>query len=81
MANRDEIASAVRPRIGCVQGHCDGFQHAIEVTQDVVIPKPQDAIVVIGKPLVAYGISLIGCVVAAVDLDDKPSLATTKSTM
>jgi hypothetical protein len=64
------IRSTVR-----VQGQCDGLQHAIDVTGDVVIPKPQHAIVVIGKALVAYAVALISCVLAAIDLDDETSLA------
>jgi len=59
-----------------MQGNCNGFQHAIDVAKDVVIPKPQNAISMIGEPLIACCIVLVGCVLSAIDLNDQPLFAT-----
>lgn len=53
----------------------DGFQNPFGIRQHIVVPEPQDPIVVIAQPPIADKVALIGCVLPAIHLDHQPALA------
>jgi hypothetical protein len=53
----------------------DCLQHPVDILEDLIVPKAQDAIVVIAKPLVANGVASAFCVLPAINLNDQALLA------
>jgi hypothetical protein len=56
-AGRGRIALAIRVRGSLSKRGRDGFKHTRHVAENVVVPKSQDAVIVISKPSVANGIA------------------------
>ena len=48
----------------------DRLQNAFNVAQDFVVPKTQNAKMVLGQPSISQDITLVGRVLAAIDLND-----------
>jgi hypothetical protein len=71
------MAIRVRGRL-CVQGAYDCLQHATHVSEHVVVPESQNAIVAIDQPSLADGIARISRMLAAVDLNDQAPFSTYK---
>jgi hypothetical protein len=69
LAGRGRIASAIRVRGSFRKGAGDRFQDARRVSEDVVVPKSQDAIVMIDKPFVANRIVRAVCVLSSIHFD------------
>ena len=78
LAERGRIALAIRVRGIRRKGGLDGFDNARHVSQYVIIPESQNAIVVIGKPFIANFIARIFGMLSTVQLDYKASFATNK---
>jgi hypothetical protein len=62
-------------RVRGQRGH-DGFQNAIYIFKNIVVPEMQHAITVISQPSVAHSIAFVDRMLAAVEFDDQPLLAT-----
>jgi hypothetical protein len=71
LAGRGRIASAIRVRGRLRKGSGDRFENTCHVTQHIVIPKSQDAIVVIDKPFVANRVALVVRVLATINFNDE----------
>jgi hypothetical protein len=56
----------------------DYLPDTFDIFQHLVIPEPQDAIAMLGQPLIAHGVASALGMLAAIDLDDKPFLPTDK---
>jgi hypothetical protein len=63
-----------------VQSLCDNFQNAVDIAHHIVVPKAQHTIAMLGEPAIALDVVGIGSMLAAVDLNDEPPFAATKST-
>ena len=57
-----------------LQSGCDGFQNTGHVLQDLVVPKVQNAIIVINQPCIAQDIVHIVRVLPAIDLNNQSGL-------
>jgi hypothetical protein len=63
-----------------VKGHLSAqsvsnhFQDTFQITHDVIIPEPQNSIIMLAQPLAAHRIALAASVLTAVDFHDQPSL-------
>lgn len=77
-AGRGRIALAIRVRGSFRECGSDGFKHACNVCQHVVVPKSQDSIIVIGKPFVANGIARVVSVLPSIDLNDEATVSADK---
>ena len=74
-AGRGRIALAIRVRGSLRECSRDYFKNAGHITQHIVIPEPQNTVVVIDKPFVANGISRVVGVLAAIQLDNETAFA------
>ncbi len=54
----------------------DYFQHAVHIVHDVVIPEPQNLIVVLVKPSIAHPVLNAVVVLTTVNFDDQSLFAT-----
>ena len=78
LAGRGRITLAIRVRGSLRERGGNGFENSRHVTQDIVIPKSQDAVVVIGKPSISNRITSVVGMLSTVQLDDQPMLAADK---
>jgi len=60
------------------RGRQDCLPNALDVSQYVVVPEPQDTKATLDQPSVADGVASALGVLAAIDLDDKALLSTDK---
>jgi hypothetical protein len=51
------------------------LQHAVDISNHVVVPKAQDAVAMLDQPLIACGVALVGGVLSTIDFNDQPALA------
>jgi hypothetical protein len=58
------------------QGGCDRFEHAVGIRKHVVVPETRDTVTLVDEPTLTYRVALIGRMLAAIDFDDQPQLAT-----
>ena len=70
-AARGRIALAIRVRGRLRKGSDDRFENVRHVAQHIVVPKPQDAIVVVDKPFVANRVAPVVRVLTSVNFDDE----------
>ena len=70
-AGRGRIALAIRVRGSLSKRGRDCFENACHITQHIVVPKSQDAIVVIDKPFVANDVARVIGVLPAIHLNDE----------
>ncbi|SHH64176.1 hypothetical protein SAMN05444169_8520 [Bradyrhizobium erythrophlei] len=77
-AGRGRIALAIRVRGSLRKRGRNRLEDASQILRDIVVPKPQDAIVAIGEPLVANGVALTIGVLFTVDLHNQAAFATDK---
>jgi len=75
-AGRGRVASAIRVRGSLHKGTGDRFKNASQVAQHIVVPEPQDAVVVLSKPFVANRVSLAPRVLSTVHLNHKAAFPT-----
>jgi hypothetical protein len=78
LAGRGRIALAIRVRGSLRERGGNGFENSRHVTQDVIIPKSQDPVIVIGKPFVSNHVTRVVGMLSSVQLDDQPVLAADK---
>jgi len=69
-AGRGRIALAIRVRGSLRERSRDYFKNARHIAQHIVIPEPQNTVVVIDKPFVANGILRVVGALAAIDFND-----------
>ncbi len=77
-AGRGRIALAIRVRGSLRKRGRDCFKNARHIAQPFVVPKSQDAVVVIGKPFVANHISRIIRMLPPVDLNNEATFTANK---
>ena len=77
-AGRGRIALAIRERGSFRELNRNDFKNTRHVAKDVIIPKSQDAIVVVGKPFVANHVARVIGVLATVYLNNETTLAADK---
>src|SRR5882757_11185078 len=77
-AGRGRIALAIRVRGSLRKRGRNRLEDASQILRDIVVPKPQDAIVAVGEPLVANGVALTIGVLSTVDLHNQAAFATDK---
>jgi hypothetical protein len=58
------------------QGRRNHFKYTVHIAKHVIIPESQHAISMLGEPPVAHRVALVDRVLAAVDFNDEPLLAT-----
>ena len=75
LAGRGRIALAIRVRGSLSERGRNCFKNARHVAQHVVVPKPQDLVVVISKPFVTNCIARIIRMLSAIDLDNQTAFA------
>jgi hypothetical protein len=82
LAGRGRIGRAVRSIVGTIrvrgrlrEGNRNRFKNARHVTEHVVVPEPQQPIIVIHKPFVADRITPIIRMLPAIDLDNETTIA------
>ena len=56
----------------------DGFPNAFDISKYLIIPKAQHTVAMIDEPSISDGVAFVSRVLAAIDFDDKPLLATHK---
>jgi len=76
LAGRGRIASAIRVRGSLRERGRNGFENARQILRDIIIPKPQNTIIVICKPFVANRITLAISMLSAVHLDNQAAFTT-----
>ena len=69
-------SSAIRVRGSSGKLGGNDFKHACHVSQNVVIPKPQNPVILIGQPFVSDLVSRIVGVLTAIGFHDQAALAT-----
>jgi len=57
------------------QGAQDEFQNAFGIRKHIVIPEPQNAVIVIPQPPITHEIALIDCMLPSVHLDHQSTVA------
>jgi hypothetical protein len=67
----------VRGRLG-TQSVCNRFQHTLHIAHDIVVPEPQNAIVMLLQPSIAHAITFIVSMLPAIQLDNQSSFPTNK---
>src|SRR6202035_5446085 len=77
-AGRGRIALAIRVRGSLRKRGRDCFKNARHVAQHFVVPKSQDAVVVIGKPFVSNYISRIIRMLPSVDFNNEATVTANK---
>jgi hypothetical protein len=70
-AGRGRIALAIRVRGSLRERGRDCFENAHHITQHVVVPEPQNTIIVISKPFVADRVARAVRVLAPIDLNNE----------
>jgi hypothetical protein len=75
LAGRGRIALAIRVRGSLSKRGRNRFKNAGHIAKDIVVPKSQDAIIVISKPFVANGIARIIRMLSSVDFDYQTAFA------
>ena len=76
LAGRGRIALAIRVRGSLRKCGRNCFENARHIPQHIVVPESQNPIAVIDKPFVANNIVRIVRVLASIDLNNEPTLAT-----
>ena len=74
-AGRGRIALAIRVRGSFRERGRNRFKNACHIAQDIVVPKSQNAVVVIDKPFVANHIARIVGVLASIHLNNESTFA------
>jgi hypothetical protein len=77
-AGTGRIALAIRVRGALRKRGGNGFKHARNIAEHVVIPKPQNSIVVIGEPFVANRVVRIVRMLSSINFNDETSFAANK---
>jgi hypothetical protein len=75
-AGRGRIASAIRVRGSLRKRGRDCFENARHIAQHIIVPEPQNTVVVIDKPFVANHIARIFRVLASIHLDNQTTVTT-----
>jgi hypothetical protein len=78
LAGRGRIALAIRVRGSFSKRGDYRFKNTWHIAQDVVVPKSQDAIIVIDQPFVPNCVTWVIGVLASIHLDDKTVVAADK---
>jgi hypothetical protein len=71
LAGRGRVASAIRVRGRLCKGGGDRFENTRHIAQHIVIPKSQDAIVVIDKPFVVNRVAPVVRVLATINFNNE----------
>jgi hypothetical protein len=71
LTGRGRIASAIRVRGSFHKRGGDRFKNACHIPQHIVVPEPQDTIVVVDKPFVADSIAKVLRVLASIHLNNE----------
>ena len=66
LAGRGRSASAIRVRGSLREGGGNRFENASQSARDVVVPKSQDLVVVVGEPFISDGVASVVRVLPAV---------------
>ena len=77
-AGRGRIALAIRLRGTRRKRGSNGFEHPRYVPQHVVVPEPQNSVIVIEKPLVANHIARVVGVMPSIHLNNKTTFTANK---
>ena len=78
LAGRGRIALAIRVRGSLSERSIDSFKNARQISQHVIVPKPQDSVVVVGEPFIANSVTLAVGVLSAIDFHNQAAFATDK---
>jgi hypothetical protein len=78
LAGRGRIALAIRVRGSLSKRGRYRFKNTRHVATDIVVPKSQDSVVVIGKPFVTNGVARIVRMLSAIDLNNETAFAANK---
>jgi hypothetical protein len=78
LAGRGRIALAIRVRGSLSKRGRNRFKNARHIAQHFVVPKSQDAVVVIDQPFVANDVARIVRVLSSVDFNNQTAFATNK---
>jgi hypothetical protein len=70
-AGRGRSASALRVKGSLRKDGTDHFKHTVDVSQNVVVPEPQDSIFVSNKPIVANDITCVFGMLPTINFDDQ----------
>jgi hypothetical protein len=70
-AGRGRIALAIRVRGRLLKRSRDCFKNPGHIAEDVVVPEPQNSIVITDKPFVANHVTRIACVLASIHLNNE----------
>ncbi len=76
LAGRGRIALAIRVRGALRKRGGDSFKHASHVPQHVVVPEPQNPVVVVGKPFVTNYVPQVIGMLSSIDFNDEAVFAT-----
>jgi hypothetical protein len=77
-AGRGRIALAIRVRGRFLKRRRDCFKNPGHIAEDVVVPEPQNSIVVTDKPFVANHVTRIACALASIHLNNETTFTTDK---
>ena len=77
-AGRGRIALAIRVRGALRKCGGNGFKNARNITENVVVPKPQNSVVVIGEPFVADRVMRVFRMLPSINFNNETTFAANK---